>query len=90
LPIEDAFSVTKQEFSALVKAEPWLSRESDRNFVLSSAGLSKAWQNDNGSSAERKAANRLTPFPTTKRMYDRDLGLVRSEPSEAAGLDMLA
>jgi len=90
LPIEDAFSVTKQEFSALVKAEPWLSRESDRNFVLSSAGLVKAWKNDNGSSAERKAANRLTPFPTTKRMYDRDLGLVRSEPSEAAGLDMLA
>ena len=38
----------------------------------------------------RHAANRCTPFPTTKRVYDRDLGLVCSEASEAAGMDMLA
>ncbi len=90
LPIEDAFSVSKQEFNALVDAEPWLRRESDRSFVLSGADLGKAWQSKNGSSAERIAANRCTPFPTTQRAYDRDLGLVRSGASEAAGMDMLA
>lgn len=90
LPIEDAFSVSKHEFNALVDAEPWLRRASDRYFVLSGAGLVKAWENETGRGAERKASDRCTPFPTVQLVYDRDLGLVRSEASEAAGMDMLA